>query len=299
MSSEKNYINPEFASAFQRVKEILIDLKDRIMPVKQGNAVNFRQNINDAIGTIPETDQETGVITKDGYGMSGAVFAMGEAVEKGLDNMDTALVEFTNDANEKFDAFTNEKNTALTNFTNEKNTALDNFKTEKNKALNDFKDEKDTALTNFGNEKTNALNAFKDEKDIALTNFGKALNDFTTEKTNVLNAFQTEKDTALNAFKDEKDTALVNFGNESKEALDNLQVSVDAKVKEAMEQATADANTAADRANSAAEGITNTFVCLAQENSSGTGSYPVTVDSEGNETKITQSQGAVWFKIVP
>ena len=42
MSSEKNYINPEFAESFQRVKEILIDLKNRIMPVKQGNAVNFR-----------------------------------------------------------------------------------------------------------------------------------------------------------------------------------------------------------------------------------------------------------------
>lgn len=191
MPSEKNYTNPEFAEAFQRVKEILIDLKNRIMPVKQGPAGDFRQNINNAIGTIPETNQETGVITKDGYGMSGAVFAMGEAVEKGLDNMDTALVKFTNDANEKFDA----------------------------------------------------------------------------------------------------------FANESKEALDNLQVNMDAKVKEAMEQATENANTAADRANSAAQGITNTFVCLAQGDSE-TGSYPVTVDAEGNETRITQSQGAVWFKIV-
>lgn len=224
MSNGKNYTNPEFIEAFQRVKEILIDLKDRIMPVKQGNAVNFRKNINDAIGTIPETNQETGAITKDGYGMSGAVFAMGEAVEKGLDNMDTALVQFTNDANDKFDTFTNEKNTALTNFTNEKT-----------KALNDFKDEKNTALTNFENE--------------------------------------------------------------SDEALNTLQVKVDAKTKEAMEQATADANTAADRANSAAQGITNTFVCLAQSDS-GTDSYPVTVDAEGNETEITQSQGAVWFKIV-
>lgn len=180
MSSEKNYINPDFTAAFERVKNILIDLKKRIMPVKQGPAGDFRQNINNAIGTIPETNQETGVITKDGYGMSGAVFAMGEAVEKGLDNMDTALVQFTNDANK---------------------------------------------------------------------------------------------------------------------ALDNLQVNLDAKAKEAMEQATENANTAADRANSAAQGITNTFVCLAQGDSE-TGSYPVTVDAEGNETRITQSQGAVWFKIV-
>ena len=64
---KKSYVNPDFTAAFGRVKNILIDLKKRIMPVKQGNAVNFRKNINDAIGTIPETDQETGVITKDGY----------------------------------------------------------------------------------------------------------------------------------------------------------------------------------------------------------------------------------------
>ena len=115
MSSEKKYINPDFTAAFERVKNILIDLKKRIMPVKQGPASDFRQNINNAIGTIPETNQETGVITKDGYGMSGAVFAMGEAVEKGLDNMDTALVQFTNDANEKFDAFANESKEALDN----------------------------------------------------------------------------------------------------------------------------------------------------------------------------------------
>ena len=43
--------------------------------------------------------------------------------------------------------------------------------------------------------------------------------------------------------------------------------------------------------------LTNTFVCLAQSDS-GTDSYPVTVDAEGNETEITQSQGAVWFKII-
>ena len=194
---KKSYVNPDFTAAFERVKNILIDLKKRIMPVKQGPAGDFRQNINNAIGTIPETNQETGVITKDGYGMSGAVFAMGEAVGKGLNNMDTALVKFTNDANKKFDA----------------------------------------------------------------------------------------------------------FANESKEALDNLQVNFDAEVKEAMEQATENANTAADRANSAAQGITNTFVCLAQGNSKTeefkADSYPVTVGADGKETRITQSQGAVWFKIVP
>ena len=112
---KKSYVNPDFTAAFGRVKNILIDLKKRIMPVKQGPAGDFRQNINNAIGTIPETNQETGVITKDGYGMSGAVFAMGEAVEKGLNNMDTALVKFTDDANKKFDAFANESKKELDN----------------------------------------------------------------------------------------------------------------------------------------------------------------------------------------
>ena len=145
------------------------------MPVKQGNAVNFRQNINDAIGTIPETDQETGVITKDGSGMSGAVFAMGEAVEKGLDNMDTALVQFTNDANDKFDAFTKEKNTALTNFTNEKNTALDNFKTEKNKALNDYNTEKNNTINTANSEFEKVKTAFKSDMDTFNANAEEAL----------------------------------------------------------------------------------------------------------------------------
>ena len=46
MSSEKNYIEPECTAAFERVKNILIDLKDRIMPVKQGSATDCRLNIN-------------------------------------------------------------------------------------------------------------------------------------------------------------------------------------------------------------------------------------------------------------
>ena len=103
MSSEKNYTNPEFTEAFQRVKKILIDLKNKIIPVKQGNAANFRKNINDAIGTIPETDQETGAITKDGYGMSGAVFAMGEAVEIVLESIGDTLNNFDKDAQATLD----------------------------------------------------------------------------------------------------------------------------------------------------------------------------------------------------
>lgn len=253
MPSEKNYTNPEFTEAFQRVKKILIDLKNRIMPVKQGNAVNFRQNINDAIGTIPETDQETGVITKDGYGMSGAVFAMGEAVEKGLDNMDTALVQFTNDAN-----------TALTNFGNEKDTAL-----------NDFKDEKNTALTNFTDEQGQAFLNFEKRKNIAL------------------DSFKAEKTKVLNDFKDEKNTILTNFGNESKEALDNLQVNFDAEVKEAMEQATENAQTAADNAIKATDAISNKFNKFLVVSQASVNNKPV--DSSGNE--IEQMPGGIWFRI--
>lgn len=230
MSSEKSYINPDFTEAFQRVKEILIDLKNRIMPVKQGNAVNFRQNINDAIGTIPETDQETGDITKDGYGMSGAVFAMGEAFEIGLQSLGDTLKDFDNDAQIILKEATESKNNIL--------------------------EYEGTALTS---------------------------------KNNIL---EYEK-----------------VSSESKESIDNILSQVDSSFSDAskkFEQALADAagnaNQAADRANSAAQGITNTFVCLAQGNSetetAKADSYPVTIDAEGNETKITQSLGAVWFKIV-
>lgn len=227
MSSEKNYTNPEFTEAFQRVKEILIDLKKRIMPVKQGNAVNFRQNINDAIGTIPETDQETGAITKDGYGMSGAVFAMGEAVEKGLDNMDTALVQFTNDANDKFDTFTDEKNAAL-----------DNFKTEKNKALNDFNIDAEEALQKANNATTKA--------DEAIANAETALGNANEAVTNA-NAAVTNANAAIESIN---------------QAIDQAE-----DVIQTAQQAADEAITAADQAIAATDAISgkvNNFLVVSQ-----------------------------------
>lgn len=100
---KKSYVNPGFTSAFKRVKDILDDLKTKFMPVKQGNATDFRDNINKAIGTIPETDQKTGAITKDGSGMSGAVFAMGEAVEIVLESIGDTLNNFDKDAQATLD----------------------------------------------------------------------------------------------------------------------------------------------------------------------------------------------------
>ena len=244
MSSKKNYLNPEFVESFQRVKEILIDLKNKIMPVKQGNAVNFRQNINDAIGTIPETDQETGAITKDGKGMSGAVFAMGEAFEIGLKNLGDALNEFDEDSTD-----------ILTKATESKDKILGY---------------ESVAQASASNAKASEISAKTSE-----TNAGLSASNAKTSETNA----KTYED------------GIIEFAN-------NIETYVDGKIDDAVKEAT----DAADRANQAAEGITNTFVCLAQGNSEteeyAANSYPVTVDAEGNETKITQSYGAVWFKIV-
>ena len=258
MSSEKNYTNPEFTEAFQRVKEILIDLKNRIMPVKQGNAVNFRQNINDAIGTIPETDQETGAITKDGKGMSGAVFAMGEAFEIGLKNLGDALNEFDEDSTD-----------ILTKATKSKDKILEY---------------ESAAQASASNAKASETNAKTSE-----TNAGLSASNAKTSETNAKTSETNAKASETNA-KTYED-GIIEFAN-------NIETYVDGKIDDAVKEAT----DAADRANQAAQGITNTFVCLAQGNSEteeyAANSYPVTVDAEGNETKITQSYGAVWFKIV-
>lgn len=76
---------------FERVKGIL---KDKIIPVLPGDAKTFRDNINNAIGIkLPEiTADEQGVehIIKDGEGMSGAIYAMGEAVRDGLKEVENA-----------------------------------------------------------------------------------------------------------------------------------------------------------------------------------------------------------------
>ena len=95
-----NYTNPDFTNAFERVRTILKNLIGEIVPVKQGNAEKFRTNINNAIGTVPEfekvTEPEGAIesegatnisIKTDGSGMSGAVFAMGEAFEIGLKSL--------------------------------------------------------------------------------------------------------------------------------------------------------------------------------------------------------------------
>lgn len=257
--NEKSYVNPDFTAAFKRVRDILKDLRDnRIKPLREGNAYNFRNNINNSIGTIPKTDEATGAIVEDGVGMSGAVFAMGEAFEEGLGNLGDALNQFDTDAQD-----------ILTKATESKDKILEYERTAK-ASESAAKTSADNAKISETNAKTSEINSKESEVNAK------------TSETNAKNS-----ETNAKTYED----GVKNFA-------DNLQSYVDGKIDDAVKEAT----DAAEAANKAAQGITNTFVCLAQGNSATeteeAGSYPVTVDAEGNETRIIQSQGAVWFKII-
>lgn len=97
--SEENNSSYQFSKLFERVKRIL---DGKIDSIEEGPASAFRLNINSAIGTLPEIDSETGHIKKtgdsysDGTGMSGAVYAMGDMIDIGLSEIDSALTNAIN-----------------------------------------------------------------------------------------------------------------------------------------------------------------------------------------------------------
>lgn len=95
-------------SFFDRVKKIMAD---KIHPVLPGNAKTFRDKINNAIGIeLPEItvdDQGVEHISKDGTGMSGAIYAMGEAVRDGLDEAKKATTDAITAANNAITAANN------------------------------------------------------------------------------------------------------------------------------------------------------------------------------------------------
>ena len=78
---------------YEKVKEILNTIKG----VNVGSASQFRQNINDNIGVIPQYFDDDGVPQKDSSktevakGVVPAVYYMGSVVETGLSEVETAV----------------------------------------------------------------------------------------------------------------------------------------------------------------------------------------------------------------
>ena len=128
MSEESN----KYSEVFERIKTIL---NNKIKSIEQGSAKEFRENINNAIGTLPKDFDENGHIKKyddgtyaDGDGMTGAVYAMGDIIQVGLSELDDTLAD-TREATTNAIKATSDANTATQNAnkaTSDANTATQN-----------------------------------------------------------------------------------------------------------------------------------------------------------------------------
>ena len=114
MSEESN----KYSEVFERIKTIL---NNKIKSIEQGSAKEFRENINNAIGTLPKDFDENGHIKKyddgtyaDGDGMTGAVYAMGDIIQVGLSELDDTLAD-TREATTNAIKATSDANTATQN----------------------------------------------------------------------------------------------------------------------------------------------------------------------------------------
>ncbi len=296
MSYKNGY---DYTGVFERVKNIL---KGMIRPVEQGNAKDFRQNVNDAIGTIPEFDSTGNIKVNsdgtyaDGYGMSGAVYAMGEAVQKGLENIDTALTDFDSDVADKFNWVDNQINTAVTNANNATNAAIeatDNANKATDKSIETTKNAQD-ALDKFNVDTANALTNFQSDRDALLENAENTFDETNTTWTNTLEQTNTTWTNTFNNTLDELNNRIADV----EEATNNADVATTKAI-----EATNNANKATDNANRAAGAVDGLvlekllpFFVVAKPDASD--SYPVEEDENGNQVRIDQIAGALWFKVL-
>ena len=306
--------NNKYSEVFERVKNILYN---KIKSVQQGNAADFRKNINDAIGTLPKEFDESGHIKKyedgtyaDGDGMSGAVYAMGDIIQVGLSELDDTLADSRAATTDAINA-TTAANTATKaaidatgkaiNATSDANTATTNANAATT-AANAATEAANTATTNAinatsatieatgnANAATNAARTATDAANTATTNANAATTATNTAITNAVEATTAANTATENANK--ATTNAINATNDAIEATTNANTATD------------NANKATDNANRAAGAVDGLvlekllpFFVVAKADESD--SYPVEEDENGNKTRIDQIAGALWFKVL-